>query len=123
MCAYGAKQGKIIAFGKLNDESFWTDLQKLQKIQNANPKLGVFAQVIDSKDSDVIKAAADKHGITFPVVVAVEKDWNKKYDINGASRIIYYAHQKNDIVWTSSNGLDSKSADELGSRVKKDLAG
>jgi hypothetical protein len=123
VCAYGAKQGKIIAFGKLNDESFWTDLQKLQKIQNANPKLGVFAQVIDSKDSDVIKAAADKHGITFPVVVAVEKDWNKKYDINGASRIIYYAHQKNDIVWTSSNGLDSKSADELGSRVKKDLAG
>ncbi len=121
VCAYGAKPGKIIAFGKLADAGFWADLQKLQSLQAANPSLGVFAQVIDSKDSDAIKAEAAKHGITFPVVVAVEKDWNKKYDVNGISRTIYYAQQKNNIVWTST-GLEGAAADELATKVKKDLA-
>src|SRR3954468_3456330 len=74
VCAYGAKPAKVVAFGKLNDEAFWADLKKLQTLATENPKLGVFAQVIDSKDSDAIKAAAEKNGITFPVVVAVEKD-------------------------------------------------
>jgi hypothetical protein len=121
VCAYGAKPAKVVAFGKLNDAQFWADLQKLQTIANANPKLGVFAQVIDSKDSDAIKAEAAKHGITFPVVVAVEKDWNNKYKVNGQSRVIYYAQQKNNITWTSV-GLDDKAATELESQVKKDLA-
>ena len=122
VCAYGAKQGKILAFGKLGDQSFWADLQKLQKIQNAHPNLGVFAQVTDSQDSKAIQDTAAKYGITFPIVVPVEKDWNKKYDINGASRVIYYAHQKNDIVWTSSQGLTDTTADQLANRVKTDLA-
>jgi hypothetical protein len=123
VCAYGAKPAKVVAFGKLHDAAFWADLEKLQAIANANPKLGVFAQVIDSKDSDseAVKAEAAKHGITFPVVVAVERDWNKKYDINGVSRVIYYAQQKNNITWTSV-GLDGKAAGELESQVKKDLA-
>jgi hypothetical protein len=121
VCAYGGKEGKILAFGKLGDEAFWSDLEKLQKIQNANPKLGVFAQVFEAKDTESIREAAAKHGITFPVVVAVDKEWNKKYDINGVSRTIYYAHQKNDIVWTST-GLDGKAAKDLAAKVKADLA-
>ena len=122
VCAYGAKPAKIVAFGKLHDAAFWADLQKLQALQTANPKLGVFAQVIDSKNSKTIEAEAQKHGITFPVVVAVEKDWDKAYHVKGVSRTIYYAQQKNRIAWTSI-GLDDKAAAELENQVKKDLAG
>jgi hypothetical protein len=120
VCAYGAKPAKIVAFGKLEDKAFWADLQKLQALQTANPKLGVFAQVIDSKDSKAIQAAAEKNGISFPVVVAVEKDWDKAYHVKGVSRTIYYAQQKNKIVWTAT-GLDDKTASELENQVKKDL--
>lgn len=122
VCAYGAKPAKIVAFGKLHDAAFWADLQKLQALQTANPKLGVFAQVIDSKNAKKIEAEAVKHGITFPVVVAVEKDWDKAYSVKGVSRTIYYAQQKNKITWTSI-GLDDKAAAELETQVKKDLAG
>src|ERR1700722_3084355 len=64
VCAYGAKPAKLVAFGKMGDAAFWADLEKMQAIAKANPELGVFAQVIDSKDADAIKAAAAKHGIT-----------------------------------------------------------
>jgi hypothetical protein len=121
VCAYGAKAAKTVAFGKLKDDAFWSDLEKLQTLQTANPNLGVFAQVIDSKDAKAIQAAAEKHGITFPVVVAVEKNWDKAYKVKGVSRTIYYAQEKNNIVWTSV-GLDDKAADQLKSQVKKDLA-
>jgi hypothetical protein len=123
VCAYGAKDAKVVAFGKMGDAAFWSDLQKLQAIQTANPKLGVFAQVIDgtAKDADAIKAEAAKRGITFPVVVAVEKDWNSKYHVDGVSRTIYYAQQKNNIVWTAT-GLDATKQAQLESQVKKDLA-
>jgi hypothetical protein len=121
VCQYGAKAGKIIAFGKLNDESFWADLKKLQTLQSQYSKLGVFAQVIDSKDSGAIKAAAKKHGITFPVVVAVKSDWDKAYKVEGVSRTIYYAQQNNKIVWTGV-GLNDQAATELQDKVKKDLA-
>jgi hypothetical protein len=123
VCAYGAKDAKVVAFGKLGDTAFWSDLQKLQALQTANPKLGVFAQVIDAtaKDADAIKAEAAKRGITFPVVVAVEKDWDSKYHVKGVSRTIYYAQQKNNIVWTST-GLDGKAESQLEIQVKKDLA-
>jgi hypothetical protein len=121
VCAYGAKPAKVVAFGKLHDAAFWADLQKLQALQTANPKLAVFAQVIDAKAADTINAEAAKHGITFPVVVAVEKDWDKAYHVKGVSRTIYYAQQKNNIVWTST-GLDDKSTADLENHVKKDLA-
>jgi len=121
VCAYGAKPAKLVAFGKLNDDAFWADLEKLQKLQTANPELGVFAHVFDSTDADAIKAAAAKHGITFPVVMTSEKDWNSKYHVNGVSRTMYYALQKNNITWTSV-GLDDKSAATLQSKIKKDLA-
>ena len=122
VCAYGAKPAKVVAFGKLTDDAFWADLKKLQSIANANPGVGVFAQVIDSKDSSAIQAAAKKNGITFPVVVAVEKDWDSKYQVKGVSRTIYYAQQRNNITWTSTTGLDDKSASQLESKIKKDLA-
>jgi hypothetical protein len=121
VCAYGAKTAKIVAFGSLKDEAFWADLKKLQALQNGQMKLGVFAQIIDSKDTAAIKAAAAKNGITFPVVVAVEKNWDKAYNVKGVSRTIYYA-QKNRIAWTSV-GLTEKSAGELAANVKRDLAG
>jgi hypothetical protein len=121
VCAYGAKPGKIVAFGKLNDDAFWADLKKLQSLQSEFKQLGVFAQVIDSKDLSAINGAARKHGITFPVVVAVEKDWDRAYKVAGVSRTIYYARKDNKITWTGT-GLTEPAATELQTRVKKDLA-
>jgi hypothetical protein len=121
VCAYGAKTAKIVAFGKLTDEAFWADLKKLQAIQTANPDIGVFAHIFDSSDADAIKAAAAAHGITFPVVMTSEKEWNDKYKVDGVSRTIYYAQQKNNITWTSI-GLDDKATATLQSQVKKDLS-
>ena len=120
VCAYGAKAAKIVAFGNLNDEAFWADLKKLQALQNSQSKLGVFAQILDSKDTAAIQAAAAKNGITFPVVVAAEKNWDKAYDVKGVSRTIYYA-QKNRIAWTSV-GLSDKATGDLEASVKRDLA-
>jgi hypothetical protein len=123
VCAYGAKAAKIVAFGKLNDEAFWSDLKRLQALQDSYTGLGVFAQVIDSHDIKAINLAAEKHGIKFPVVVAVKKDWDKAYKVDGVSRTIYYAQQNNRIVWTSTSGLSDQTSNELASRVKKDLSG
>ncbi len=122
VCAYGTKAGKIVAFGKLNDEAFWSDLKRLQALQDNYKNLGVFAQVIDSHDARAIKQAADKHGIKFPVVVAVTKDWDNAYKVEGVSRTIYYAQQNNKIVWTSTAGLNDNSSTELANKLKKDLA-
>jgi hypothetical protein len=122
VCAYSDKAAKIIAFGKLTDEKFWADLEKLQKLHAgyADGGLGVFAQVIDSTDTKAINKAAKEHGITFPVVVAMEKDWNEAYKVNGVSRTIYYA-KKNRVAWAGV-GLSDKDADMLTARVKKDAA-
>jgi hypothetical protein len=122
VCAYGAKAGKVVAFGKLSDEAFWSDLKKLQVLQDNYKNLGVFAQVIDSKDTKAIKEAADRHGIKFPVVIAVQKDWDKAYKVQGVSRTIYYAQQNNKIVWTSTSGLNDSASHDLAGKVQKDLA-
>ena len=122
VCAYAGKAAKVVAFGKLKDENFWADLKKLQELQTRYNKLGVFAQVIDSKDVKAINAAAKKHGITFPVVVAKQKDWDKAYKVEGVSRTIYYAQGNNKIVWTGV-GLEDSASGQLQERVKKDLAG
>jgi hypothetical protein len=121
VCAYSAKAGKIVAFGNLTDEAFWTDLKRLQTFQSNYKNLGVFAQILDSKDTKAIKAAADKHGITFPVVIAKEKNWDKAYKVEGVSRTVYYAQKNNKIVWTGV-GLNEQAALELQSKVKHDLA-
>lgn len=121
VCKYGTKTAKIISFGKLKDEAFWADLKKLQELHSNYKNLGVFAQVIDSKDTEAIKAAAEKHGIEFPVVVAVEKDWDQAYKVDGVSRTIYYA-RGNKISWVNV-GLDDHATAQLQAAVKKDLAG
>ncbi len=118
VCAYGAKAGKIIAFGKLNDEAFWTDLKKLQTLQDGYKDLGVFAQVIDSTDTKAIKSAADKHGIKFPVEIAVEKDWDTPIGRDN-SRTNYSLKTTTD-RWTSTRGYDYRST-ELSAQLKKKI--
>jgi hypothetical protein len=122
VCKYGPKAGKIVAFGKLNDEKFWADLKELQTIQNQFEKLGVFAHIIDSTDAAAIQDAAKKNGITFPVVMGTDDSADKIYKVNGESRVIYYAKQNNEIVW-SKVGLDGKAAKQLSKKVSKDLKG
>lgn len=120
VCAYSEKPAKVIAFGKMNDEKFWADLERLQKLHTkfADQGLGVFAQVIDSKDTKAIDKLAKKHGITFPIVVPMEKDWNEFYEVNGVSRTIYYA-KKNRVAWTTV-GLTDKGFTTLSTHVEKD---
>jgi hypothetical protein len=63
-----------------------------------------------------------RHGIKFPIVIAVNKNWDRAYRVGGVSRTIYYAQQNNRIVWTSTSGLSDTASTALASRVKKDLA-
>jgi len=123
VCAYSTKAAKVIAFGKLDDAQFWADLEKLQKLHSGYEEkgLGVFAQVIDSKDTKAIQKKAKEHGITFPVVVATEKDWNDAYKVDGVSRTIYYA-QKNRVAWTGV-GLTDTDFSALSEKVKSDAKG
>lgn len=120
VCAYSPKAAKIVAFGKLNDAQFWADLQKLQSLHAGYDQkgLGVFAQIIDSTDTKAIHAKAKEMGITFPVVVAVEKDWDEAYKVDGVSRTIYYA-QKNRVAWTTV-GLSEDTLVVLTEKVQKD---
>lgn len=122
VCKYGPKTGKIVAFGKLNDEKFWADLKELQTLQNQYEKLGVFAHIIDSTDAAAIQEAAKKNGITFPVVMGTDDSADKIFKVNGESRVIYYAKQNNQIVWTNV-GLDGKAGEKLSKQVSKDLKG
>jgi hypothetical protein len=120
VCKYGPKSAKIVAFGKLDDAQFWADLKQLQSLQDKYEKLGVFAQVIDSKDTQAIQKAAKQNGVTFPVVVAEEPTWNDIYKVDGQSRVIYYARQDNKILWTNI-GLDDKSTQQLAKKLAKSL--
>jgi peroxiredoxin len=122
VCKYGPKAGKIVAFGKLNDEKFWADLKELQGLQNRYDKLGVFAHIIDSTDAKAIQEVAKKNGITFPVVMGTDDSVDKIYKVHGESRVIYYAKQNNEIVW-SNVGLDGKAGGKLAKKVSKDLRG
>jgi peroxiredoxin len=122
VCKYGPKAGKIVAFGKLNDEKFWADLKDLQQLQNKYEKLGVFAHIIDSTDAKAIQEVAKKNGITFPVVMGTDDSVDKIYKVNGESRVIYYAKQNNEIVW-SHVGLEGKAADKLTRKLSKDMKG
>jgi peroxiredoxin len=120
VCKYGPKAGKIVAFGKLGDAKFWADLKELQTLQDKYEKLGVFAHVIDSTDAKAIQEMAKKNGITFPVVMGTDDSVDKIYKVNGESRVIYYAKQNNEIVW-SYIGLDGKAGDKLSKKVSKDM--
>ncbi len=123
VCAYSPKAAKIVAFGKMDDAQFWADLQMLQKLHAgyAAKGLGVFAQVIDSDDTKAINAKAKEMGIQFPVVVAVEADWDEAYKVEGVSRTIYYA-KKNRVAWTGV-GLTEETFTALTDKVQKDAKG
>lgn len=122
VCAYGVKAAKLIGFGNLNDDKFWSDLKAMQELHSQfGSKLGVYAQVLDSTDTKAIAAKAKQHGITFPVVIAAEEDWNEAYKVNGVSRTIYYA-RKNTVAW-SNVGLDNGASDTLKKQVSADLKG
>jgi hypothetical protein len=118
MCAYSERPGTVAAYGKLGDPQFWADLEKLQAIQSAHKNFGFFGQVLDSKDSAAIQAEAKKHGITFPVVYAVDPDWEKIYQVDGVSRTVYYSSNFK-IDW-SGIGVDAQALAAIESRIKND---
>ena len=86
-CACARKGVDVVAFGKLKDEKFWGKLKIIQKMWTRNNKLRAIAQIIDSEDVNAIKAAAEEHGITFPVIVAKQKEWDNAYRKGG--RIVF----------------------------------
>ena len=121
MCAYSERPATIAAYGDLHDAQFWADLEKLQAIQKDNKNFGFFGQVLDSTDSAAIQAEATKHGITFPVVYAVDPDWQKVYQVGNVSRTIYYSSQFK-IGW-SGIGLDEKALAIIQGKIKSDAQG
>ena len=117
MCAYSSKPATVAAYGKLGDAAFWTDLEKLQTLQKDHPTVGFYAQVLDSTDAKAIQAEVKKHGISFPVVYAVEKDWEDTYKVGGVSRTVYLS--KNFKVSWSNVGLDEKSVAAIQEKLGK----
>jgi hypothetical protein len=118
MCAYSERPATVAAYGKLGDAQFWADLEKLQALQTAHKNIGVFGQVLDSTDSAAIQAEAKKHGITFPVVYAVDPNWEQTYKVEGVSRTVYYSTNFK-INW-SGIGLDDKAVAIIESKIKSD---
>jgi len=95
--AYAQRKGvDVVAFGRLKDEKFWGRLKIIQKAWTRNNKLRAIAQIIDSEDVNAIKAAAEEHGITFPVIVAKQKEWDNAYRNGG--RIVFTIRQAH-ICW------------------------
>ena len=121
MCAFSSKPATIAAYGKLGDAAFWSDLEKLQAVQKENPSVGVYAQVLDSDDSKAIQAEAKKHGVTFPVVYATEKDWEDTYKVGGVSRTVYYSNHFK-VGW-SNVGLDDQSLAAIKAKLATDAKG
>ena len=116
MCAFAERAGTVAAYGNLHDESFWSDLQKLQALQESHKNFGFFGQVLDSKDSAAIAAEAKKHHITLPVVYAVDPEWESVYKVGGVSRTVYYSTDFK-VHWIHV-GLDDSSLAKLSSEIK-----
>ena len=121
MCQYAERPATVAAYGKLHDDAFWKDLEKLQAIQKAHKNFGFFGQVLDSNDSAAIQAEAKKHGITFPVVYAVDPDWERVYQVGGVSRTVYYSNNFK-ILWAGV-GLDDTALAAINGRIKADPQG
>ncbi len=121
MCQYADRPATIAAYGKLHDTAFWQDLEKLQALQKAHQSFGFFGQVLDSTDSAAIQAEAKKHGITFPLVYAVDPEWEKVYQVGGASRTVYYSNNFK-IGWAGV-GLDAAALAAITGRIKADPQG
>ena len=116
MCAYAERAGTVAAYGNLHDEQFWADLEKLQALQSSHRNLGFFGQILDSKDSAAIAAEAKKHHITFPLVYAVDPDWESVYKVGGVSRTVYYSTDFK-VHWISV-GLDAPALAKLSDEIK-----
>ena len=121
MCQYSDRPATVAAYGKLHDEAFWQDLEKLQTIQKEHKNFGFFGQVLDSTDSAAIQTEAKKHGITFPVVYSVDPDWEKVYQVGGVSRTVYYSNNFK-ILWASV-GLDDAAVAAIMQKIKADPRG
>lgn len=121
MCQYAERPATIAAYGKLHDEAFWKDLEKLQAVQKAHKNFGVFGQVFDSVDAAAIQAEAKRHGITFPVVYSVDPNFEKVYQIGGVSRTVYYSTNFK-ILWAGV-GLDEAALTAINNRIKADPQG
>ena len=116
MCAYAERPGTVAAYGNLHDEQFWSDLEKLQALQDSHKNFGFFGQVLDSKDSAAIMAEAKKHRITFPVVYAVDPAWESVYKVGGVSRTVYYSTDFK-VHWINV-GLDAPALAKLTGEIK-----
>ena len=116
MCAYAERPGTVAAYGNLHDEQFWADLEKLQALQDSHRNFGFFGQVLDSKDSAAIVAEAKKHRITFPMVYAVDPDWESVYKVGGVSRTVYYSTDFK-VHWINT-GLDAPALAKLSDEIK-----
>ena len=121
MCAYSSRPATVAIYGNLHDEAFWADAAKLQTVQSAHKNFGFFAQVLDSTDSAAIQAEAKKHGIAFPVVYAVDPDWESVYKVGGVSRTVYYSSEFK-IGW-SGVGVDDASLKTIEDKIKADPRG
>ncbi len=121
MCQYSQRPATIAAYGKLHDEAFWQDLEKLQAIQKGHRNFGFFGQVLDSTDSAAIQGEAKKHGITFPVVYPVDPDWEKVYQVGGVSRTVYYSNNFK-VLWVGV-GLDDAAVAAITAKIKADPRG
>ena len=121
MCQFSERPATIAAYGKLHDEAFWQDLEKLQAIQKAHRNFGFFGQILDSTDSAAIQAEAKKHGITFPVVYSVDPDWEKVYQVGGVSRTVYYSNNFK-VLWVGV-GLNDAAVAAISARIKADPRG
>ena len=116
MCAYAERPGTVAAYGNLHDEQFWADLEKLQALQDSHKNFGFFGQVLDSKDSAAIATEAKKHRISFPVVYAVDPNWESVYKVGGVSRTVYYSTDFK-VHWINV-GLDAPALAKLSSEIK-----
>lgn len=121
MCQYADRPATIAAYGKLHDEAFWQDLEKLQALQKTHKNFGFFGQVLDSTDSKEIQAEARKHGIAFPVVYAVDPDWEKVYQVGGVSRTVYYSNNFK-MAWTGV-GLNDAALATIAGKIKSEPQG
>ena len=121
MCAYSSRPATVAIYGNLHDEAFWADAVKLQTVQNAHKNFGFFAQVLDSTDSAAIQAEAKKHGVMFPVVYAVDPDWESVYKVGGVSRTVYYSSEFK-IGW-SGVGVDDTALKTIEEMINADPRG
>ncbi len=117
MCAYAERAGTVAVYGNLHDDKFWSDLEKLQAVQDSHKNFGCFGQVLDSQDAAAIKAEARKHHLTIPVVYAVDPGWVGVYKVGGVSRTVYYSSNFK-ILWTGL-GLDEPSFAKLNEQIKQ----